>query len=59
MGIRSKIASKRLEKKYSKYAHPTILDWKWDSKGYDRIALVNYLVSKSGVLILNLVVHIE
>jgi hypothetical protein len=48
MGIRSKIASKRLEKKYRKYAHPTIFDWKWDSKGYDRIALVNYLVSKSG-----------
>ena len=48
MGIRSKIASKRLEKKYSKYVHPKIFDWSWDSKGYDRIALVNYLVSKSG-----------
>ena len=48
MGIRSKIVSKIREKQYSKYAHPTIFDWNWGSKGYNRIALVNYLVSKSG-----------
>jgi hypothetical protein len=48
MGISSKIASKKLEIKFKKHSHPKIYDWKWDSKGYNRIALVNYLVAKCG-----------
>ena len=48
MSIASKIASKKLEIKFKKHSHPKIFDWHWDNKGYNRIALVNFLVAKCG-----------
>jgi len=30
-----------------KYAHPTNLNWDWKNKNFNRIALVNYLISKN------------
>ena len=38
------------EAKFSSHAHPKKFDWKWREKGFNRIALVNYLVSKTGGL---------
>ena len=38
----------KLLRKYSKYSHPKVYDWNWELKGYNRIALVNYLISVSG-----------
>ena len=34
--------------KYKKNSNPKVFDWAWEKKGYNRIALVNYLISKSG-----------
>lgn len=48
MGLRTKIAEKKLERKYKKHAHPKVYDWQWEAKGYNRIALVNFLVKNSG-----------
>lgn len=48
MGLRTKIAEKKLERKYKKHAHPKVYDWQWEVKGYNRIALVNFLVKNSG-----------
>lgn len=48
MGLRTKIAEKKLERKYKKHAHPKVYDWQWENKGYNRIALVNFLVKNSG-----------
>ena len=48
MGLRTKIAEKKLERKYKKHAHPKVYDWRWENKGYNRIALVNFLVKNSG-----------
>jgi hypothetical protein len=38
------------EAKFSSHAHPKKFDWKWREKGFNRIALVNYIVSKTGGL---------
>jgi len=48
MGLRTKIASKKLERRYKKNYHSKVYDWKWDTKGYNRIALVNFLVNNCG-----------
>jgi len=48
MGLRTKITSNWLEVKYKKHVHSKIFDWNWDSKGYNRIALVNSLVNQCG-----------
>jgi hypothetical protein len=43
-----KFNKRRLLKKYKKNYHPKVIDWAWDLKSFNRIALVNYLVSVSG-----------
>jgi hypothetical protein len=48
MGLRTKITSSWLEIKYKKHVHSKIFDWKWNSKRYNRVALVNFLVTKCG-----------
>ena len=40
----------REEKKYKHNAHPKKFNWGWESKGFNRIAVVNYLISISGGL---------
>lgn len=37
-----------LARKYKKHSHPKVFDWNWHLKGYNRIALINYLISVSG-----------
>lgn len=38
----------KLLRKYRKRSHPKVFDWNWELKGYNRIALINYLISVSG-----------
>jgi hypothetical protein len=38
------------EKKYEHNAHAKIFNWDWSGKGFNRIALVNHLISMSGGL---------
>jgi hypothetical protein len=39
---------KKLQLKYSKYSSPHSFDWDWESINYNRVALVNFLVSLKG-----------
>ena len=48
MGLSTKTTAKILEIKFKKNSHPKTFNWHWKSKGYNRIALVNYLVAKCG-----------
>jgi hypothetical protein len=38
------------ERNFSKHSHPKTYDWAWKTKGFNRIATVNYLISISGGL---------
>ena len=38
------------ERNFSKHSHPKTYDWAWKTKGFNRIAAVNYLISISGGL---------
>ena len=38
------------ERNFSKHSHPKTYDWVWKTKGFNRIATVNYLISISGGL---------
>ena len=39
-----------LKLKYRKNAHPKIFEWNWDKKNFNRIAVVNFLIAKTGGL---------
>lgn len=36
-----------MQQRYRAVAHPKVFDWNWQEKGYNRIALVTYLVQKA------------
>tara|TARA_B110000483_G_scaffold218358_1_gene271608 strand:- start:279 stop:989 length:711 start_codon:yes stop_codon:yes gene_type:complete len=39
-----------LQKKYKKNSHPKVFDFQWSKKGFNRISVVNHLISISGGL---------
>ena len=41
---------KFLKIKYISHSHGKIFNWNWDNESYNRIALVNYLINKTGGL---------
>lgn len=43
-----KLSEKFLQIKYRSYAVAKKYDWDWESKGFNRVALVNQLLFKSG-----------
>ena len=38
------------DRKFSSHSHPKTYDWKWKSKGFNRIATVNHLIAITGGL---------
>jgi len=45
--VRAKLAHKFIVAKYKHHSHPTTFDWGWRDKHFNRIALVNYLISST------------
>jgi hypothetical protein len=43
-----KLKNRIIYNKFSKFAHPQKFKWQWDEKLFNRIALINFLVSKTG-----------
>lgn len=43
-----KIRYAYLDFKYRKHRHPHVFDWNWEDRGFNRVALVNHLVSIKG-----------
>ncbi|MDA8645419.1 class I SAM-dependent methyltransferase [Amylibacter sp.] len=50
MKITQKFKRSIQERNFSKHSHPKTYDWAWKTKGFNRIATVNYLISISGGL---------
>ena len=43
-----KLKNRIIFNKFSKFANPKKYEWHWDKKSFNRIALINYLISKTG-----------
>ena len=43
-----KLKNRIIFNNFGKFAHPKKFEWHWDEKSFNRIALINYLISKTG-----------
>jgi len=48
--IQNRLARKLQQRQFNHHAHPKNFDWAWEKKGFNRIAVVNYLIAKRGGL---------
>jgi len=48
--VKNIIIRKLLKIRYINNSHEKVFDWNWDSESYNRIALVNFLIHKTGGL---------
>ena len=46
--IRKKLKSLWIDFRYRRFSHPHVFDWGWGGVRYNRISLVNFLISKTG-----------
>jgi hypothetical protein len=48
--LKNKVVRKFRKLQFKSHAHPKTFDWSWKEKGFNRIAVVNFLISKAGGL---------